>query len=206
MRRPRKAIACASIVWILWIDFKRAYTRCTLEAGRRIAVEGIWKLSLWSEFGAAIDMLEDALHACPDDLWSEPRPSAGHDWMFWYTAYHVLFWLDLYLSGTAEGFVPPAPFTLDELDPSGVLPPRTYTKDELLAYVRHCRAKCRSTIEGLTEESASRRCTFPWGELTFAELLLDNMRHVQSHVAELDLMIGQRTGSGPRWRGKVRSG
>ncbi len=169
-------------------------------------MEDIWKLSLWSEFGAAIDMLEDALRACPDDLWSDPRPSEGHDWMFWYTAYHALFWLDLYLLGTAEGFVPPAPFTLDELDPSGRLPPRPYSKDELLAYVQGNRLKCRSIINELTEEGASRRCAFPWGELTFAELLLDNLRHVQSHVAELDLMIGQRTGSGPRWLGKVRSG
>lgn len=169
-------------------------------------MQNIWNRSLWSEFGAAIDMLEDALHACPDDLWSDPRPSEAHDWKFWYTAYHALFWLDLYLSGTADGFVPPAPFTLDELDPSGVLPPRIYARDELLAYVRHCRTKCRSTIDELTEEKASRRCAFPWGELTFAELLLDNMRHVQSHSAELDLMIGQRTGSGPRWLGKVRSG
>jgi len=40
----------------------------------------------------------------------------------WYLAFHTLFWLDLYLSGPAEGFAPPAPFTRVELDPAGILP------------------------------------------------------------------------------------
>ena len=58
---------------------------------------------------------------------------------FWYIVYHTLFWLDLYLSGAVEGFAPPAPFTLDELDPAGLLPERPYTRDELQAYLEHGR-------------------------------------------------------------------
>jgi hypothetical protein len=71
-------------------------------------------------------MLENALHACPDDLlsirlWNDPSNRAGLS-EFWYVAYHALFWLDLYLSGAVEGFTPTAPFTLEELDPTGDLP------------------------------------------------------------------------------------
>ena len=71
-----------------------------------------WRAVLWQQFGAAIDMLENALVACPDELWSDrsQRPE------FWYVVYHTLFFLDLYQSGSVEGFTPPAPFTLDELD------------------------------------------------------------------------------------------
>ena len=63
--------------------------------------------------------------ACPDELWrvrlwdDAELPGAAE---FWYIAYHTLFWLDLYLSGAVEGFAPPAPFTLDELDPAGCCP------------------------------------------------------------------------------------
>jgi hypothetical protein len=72
---------------------------------------------LWRQFGAAIDMLRDALRDCPDDLWEkrlwEDQPdqwvAAGFS-AFWYLGYHTLFWLDLYLTGAEEGFVPPAPF------------------------------------------------------------------------------------------------
>jgi hypothetical protein len=140
-----------------------------------------------------------------DRLWDtlSERPEYSQ---FWYVVYHTLFWLDLYLSGAVEGFVPPAPFTLDELDPAGLLPERPYTKDELQAYLDYARKKCQATIEALTDESAQQRCRFRWGELSFLELLLYNMRHVQEHAAQLNLMLGQKVGSASDWVTKARSG
>jgi hypothetical protein len=160
-----------------------------------------WRTIIWQQFGASIEMLENALLACPDELWSDrsQRPE------FWYVVYHTLFFLDLYLSGSVEGFAPPAPFTLDELDPAGLLPERVYSKDELHTYLEHGRTKCRATIENLTDETAWRRCRFPWGELSFAELLLDNMRHVQHHAAQLNLNLRQKTDSAPGWVAKAKS-
>ena len=162
-----------------------------------------WKTMLWRQFGAAIDMLENALRACPDELWNvrlwdDPAFPSGFS-EFWYVAYHTLFWLDLYLSGRVEGFAPPAPFTLDELDPAGRLPERQYSKNQLQAYLMHCRQKCQATIEALTDEQARQPCKFAWGEASFAELLLDNMRHVQEHAAQLNLLLGQRIGTTSRW-------
>lgn len=170
-------------------------------------MDDTWRSIIWSEFGAAIDMLENALLACPDEVWTErlwnesaarPEPSE-----FWYIVYHALFFLDLYLSGSVEGFAPPSPFTLDELDPKGVLPERVYTKAELHTYLGHGRDKCRATIVALTEEKARQRCRFTWMEMSFGELLLDNMRHIQEHAAQLNLILGQKVGSAPGWVGKV---
>ena len=155
----------------------------------------MWRTSIGQEFGAAIDMLDNALRACPEALWGEPTDPQA----FWYIAYHALFWLDRYLSGSADGFPPPAPFTLDELDPAGLMPERPYTKEELLAYLAHGRQKCEATVEALTEERARARCRFTWGEVAFAQLLLYNMRHVQEHASQLSLMLGQTTGSAPGW-------
>jgi hypothetical protein len=167
---------------------------------------------IWQQFGAAIDMLENALIACPEELWSDrsqqlPEPCfAGRAQAeFWYLAYHTLFWLDLYLSGAEEGFSPPAPFSLEELDPAGLLPERPYTKNELQSYLDHGRKECRATIEALTDERARERCRFGWGEVSFAELLLYNMRHVQHHAAQLNLILRQRTDSAPGWVAKARS-
>jgi hypothetical protein len=162
-------------------------------------VDATWRAILWQQFGAAIDMLENALLACPDELWSDRsrRPE------FWYIVYHTLFFLDLYLSGSVEGFAPPAPFTLDELDPAGLLPERPYTKDELQTYLAHGRKKCRGTIEALTDETARRRCVFEWIDLSGAELLLYNMRHVQHHAAQLNLILRQTTDSAPGWVAKA---
>ena len=35
-----------------------------------------WNAALWSQFGAAIDMLENAVRACPEEVWGdrERRP------------------------------------------------------------------------------------------------------------------------------------
>jgi uncharacterized damage-inducible protein DinB len=140
-------------------------------------------------------MLENAVRACPEGLWGDRarRPE------FWHVVYHTLFYLDLYLDGSAEGFAPPGPFTLDELDPAGRRPERVYTKGELLGYLGHCRAKCRATVRALTDEAARVRCAFGWVEMEFAELLLYNMRHVQHHAAQLNLLLRQAADDAPRW-------
>ena len=168
-----------------------------------------WRTSVWQQFGAAIDMLDDALRACPDTLWADRlwnKPSERPEYaQFWYIAYHTLFWLDLYLSGSVEGFAPPAPFTLDELDPAGLLPERQYTKDELQSYLNHGRQKCQAMIEALTDEKARQRCKFSWGEISYAELLLYNMRYVQEHAAQLNLILGQKIGSASDWVAEAKS-
>ena len=167
------------------------------------------KSVLWSQFGATIDMFDNALLACPDELWharlSNDRSMPPEFSEFWYVAYHTLFWLDLYLSGAVEGFTPPAPFTLGELDPAGVLPPRPYSKDELRAYLHYNRAKCQTTIENLTDDTAHRLHKFPWGEVNFVELLLYNLRHVQEHGAQLSLVLGQQMGWASRWVARAKS-
>jgi hypothetical protein len=154
-----------------------------------------WKQIIWHQFGATIDTLDEVVRACPDDLWHarlwdnlSERPEYSQ---IWYRVYHTLFWLDLYLFGAEEGFQPPAPFALIEMEEDD-LPDRAYTKDELLAYLQHGRRRCKATIDALTDETARRIHRFPWGELTFVELLLYNMRHVQDHASQLSLLLGQK--------------
>ena len=164
----------------------------------------------FGQFGAAIDMLDHAVLACPDELWRIRLWRDGsHEAEFsefWNVVYHALFWLDLYLSGSVEGFAPPGPFGLEELDPAGVLPERPYAKDELKAYLDHGRQKCRAIMEGPMDERSRQVCVFPWGELTFLELLLYNMRHVQEHAAQLNLILVQKVGSAPGWVTRARTG
>jgi len=146
-------------------------------------------------------MLENAMRACPDDLWSDRSKQPE----FWYIAYHTLFWLNFYLSNPEESFTPPSPFTLDELDPAGRLPERAYMKEELLPYLEHGRRKCRSTIEAFTDQRARQHCGFEMPDVSGAELLLYNMRHVQHHAAQLNLILRQEIDSAPRWVGRNRS-
>jgi hypothetical protein len=170
------------------------------------------KEAIWNQFCATMDMFGNALDSCPDELWN------GHLWKdtsipprysdFWYVAYHTLFFLDLYLTGSVDGFTPPAPFDLNELDPSGVLPGRQYTQKELQAYLEFCREKCQSIITSLTDNQAQKILYFPWSKpgISYLELLLDNMRHVQEHGAQLNMFLGQQAGISAHWVAKASDG
>lgn len=158
-------------------------------------MEPTWKDAVWRQFGAASDMLENALLACPDELWRDTSRQPP----FWYLVYHTLFWLDLYLADSLDGFSPPAPFTLDELNSERTLPERPYTKAELRSYLEHGRRKCEATIAGLTDARARQRPGFSWIDVSVAELLLYNLRHVQHGAAQLNLILRQITDSAPEW-------
>ena len=161
-----------------------------------------WRTSTWKQFGAAIDMLEDSIRFCPDHLWTIvlwKDPEDERYGQFWFIAYHTVRWLDLFLTGTREGFKPPSPFIV------GALPERPYTKDQILTYLSACRAKCQSTIEGLTDERAQQRCVFEWMEPSFLELQLYCMRHVQEHAAQMSLVLGQHEVTGFDWVASARN-
>ena len=155
-------------------------------------MDSLWRAMLWAQLGAAIDMLENALLACPNAHWNERLWSDQEqpDYpTFWYLTYHTLFWLDLYLRGSIEGFAPPAPF-----NPDDDLPERPYTRDELHTYLVHLRQKCQTTITELSDEQAHQQVAFPWSRgkpVSYLELLLYTMRHVQEHAAQLSLFLGQ---------------
>jgi len=156
---------------------------------------------LWNQFGASIDMLENAIRACPDAQWTGPRVTQA----FWYLAFHTLFWLDHDLAEDDAPFAPPPPYTLSELDPAGAYPERPYRKDELLAYLEHGRRRCREAIASLTAERMRETRTVRWGEVRPVELLLYNLRHVQHHAAQLNLMLRQAEVQAPRWVGRSRT-
>lgn len=164
---------------------------------------------LWRQFGATIDMLEDSITACPDDLWTARlwRDASGEVEysQVWNVVSHTLFWLELYLHGSEEGFDPSPPVGLEELDERGPLPPREYSKEELLAYLRHCRKQCRDIVEAMPVEVAQAIHQFPWGQKSFFELQIYNMRHVQEHASQISLLLGRERGIHTRWVGTART-
>ncbi len=167
----------------------------------------IWKEIIWRQFGAAIETLDNALDACPAELWqarlwreSDIQPEFTE---FWYVAYHAIFWLDYYCSESADAFAVPPPFTHSELEMDAVLPERVYTKQELQTYLAYASAKCHAKIEGLVDANEPQRVRKNWRVTTVAELLLYTMRHVQEHAAHLSMFLGQKTDSAPGWVGQV---
>jgi hypothetical protein len=166
------------------------------------------KENLWSQFGASIDMLENAIRSAPNDLLQDDK-------RFFFMAYHALVFLDYYLTLPPSDFSAGLPFTLtpiNEIPPEAlddVVPNRFYSKPELLDYLDSSRKKCHHLISTLTEtklndqfieEPASGSMNY-----SLLEILLYNMRHTQHHAAQLNLILRNTLGDAPRWVGRAKS-
>ena len=156
------------------------------------------KAILWKEFGAAIDMLENAVDACPESLWNGESK-------FWYNAYHVIFFLDYYLTEEEDKFHPPVPFTLSEFNPDGELPESVYDKSELITYIRYCREKCRKLISELNDENLQKRFINKYRNYSRLEIIIYNMRHVQHHAGQLNLLLRQNGIEPPDWVSRTKT-
>jgi hypothetical protein len=158
------------------------------------------KESLWKQFGASIDMLSNSITLWPDDNWYNNKK-------VFYIAYHSAVFLDYYLTIPSKNFTSPLPFTLVESDNipedaiDDVIPDRIYTKRELLDYLQSSRKKCHRIIGGLTEEKLNERWIEDPGNMnySFLEILLYNMRHVQHHAAQLNLLLRKEINIAPWW-------
>ncbi|MFB9076564.1 DinB family protein [Flavobacterium procerum] len=154
-------------------------------------MENWLKKVLWRQFGASIDMLENACKLCPETFWDTQAE-------FGYKAYHCVFFLDYYLTRNPIGFTPPEPFSLSEFEDR--MPERIYTKEEVLNYLYFCRKKCRDLIAGLDDvENAFWQNESESMRYNIIEILLYNMRHVQHHTAQLNLLLRQHIDDAPEW-------
>jgi hypothetical protein len=159
------------------------------------------KDALWQQFGASITMLENAIQLWPDSLWSTDK-------RFFYIAYHTLILADYYLTIPAPPeFLVALPFTFTEKEdiPAGVLgdmvPDRIYTKSEMIGYIQTIKEKCHAVIAQLTEEKISERWVEEGGEMDYSvlEILLYNMRHVQHHAGQANMLLRQTTNKSSGW-------
>ncbi|MBK8553284.1 MAG: DinB family protein [Ignavibacteria bacterium] len=141
------------------------------------------------------------------------RMSGGIPDKCFYVTYHTLIFLDYYLTIPPTHFSSPLPFTIAALDETmeeavdDVTPNRVYSKKEMLNYLEACRKKCHDLIEGLTKEKIKQRWIEKPDELsppdtlqyTTLEILLYNMRHVQHHAAQLNMILRKKINMAPDW-------
>ncbi|SHL17345.1 DinB superfamily protein [Chitinophaga jiangningensis] len=158
----------------------------------------IFKESLWNQFGASIDMLTNAISSYPENLWYEKKK-------FFYISYHVAIFLDYYTTIPAATLSSPLPFTLSDNIPEDgiddIVPDNIYSKEEILAYIQSGRNRAQELIFNMTETDFATL----WVEIEsdkvmpVFELFLYNLRHVQHHAAQLNMMLRTDTGDAPNW-------
>jgi hypothetical protein len=147
---------------------------------------------LWKQFGAGLDMLSDSIGTCPDAIWQSDK-------RFSQLAYHTLFFLDYYLTKEPVGFTQPSQFSYSEFeeDPELVI----FPKDDLIIYLEDCRLKARDFIFSLDEAQLEKRWINESKTMDFSmlEIVLYNLRHVQHHVGQLNLLLRETSHNAPDW-------
>ena len=157
------------------------------------------KQSLTRQFEAGLCMLDDCLRLCPAEHWD----GLVAKYPFWQVGYHVLCFVDLYLTRDEKSFV-----CRPELQPLGLRefddehPSRNFGREELRGYVSICRQKAIDTIGAETAETLAGPSGFPWLKFPRAEAYLYNLRHIQHHTGQLGAYV-RRVDSplDPRWIG-----
>jgi len=161
---------------------------------------------LWKQFGAAIDMLANAIKHCPEEYLKNGSKQ-------FYIAYHTILFLDYYLTIPPTEFVSQLPFTImpqekiPEESIDDIMPDRIYTKTELLDYLQSAKDKCRRLLANLSEENFEERWITEPDDLaapltmnySVLEILLYNLRHVQHHAAQLNLILRRDSKTVPDW-------
>ena len=150
---------------------------------------------------AALLTLGQSIESADGEAWEAPHPDTAVNQV----VFHALFYADLYLGMSEEGFRDQGFHAAhreifgDYEDRGERRPVRVYPKEECRAYLDFCLAKAREVLRGETDASLSRRSGFYWQEFSRAELHVYNARHIQHHAAQLGLRTQLRGGPALDW-------
>ena len=148
---------------------------------------------LANQYEASLSTLNLCVAGCPERCWSE----CVAKWKFCQTAFHAIFFADLYLqpSDDVEAFKR-QPFHVEyktvfrdyeELEdrPQELL----YDKLFVLNYLQHVRHKAQEAIARESADVLAGQSGFHWRKCSRAELHVHNIRHIQHHAAQLSLRL-----------------
>ena len=144
--------------------------------------------ALVEQFSAALKMLDTTIDKCPDSLWEDESNGPP----FYKIIYHILYFVDTYLSRTKEeraSFKPRFEFAEDfSISKENFAPEywdKALSKKECKLYISEMRNKAQiffsqvSLIELLSEP------VFEWHGTSLLGSLIYNIRHIMLHVGAL---------------------
>ena len=163
---------------------------------------------LKSQYHAALAMLREAIHKCPEELWFSERYKNA----CWQIAYHTLYFTHLYLQPDEKSFRPWEHHQANVQHPDGFGPPqpdnplpvipRPYTQEEALMYWDFCDAMVDRAVDALDLDSP--HSGFSWCKVPKLEHQLVNIRHIEHHMAQLADRLRSSAEIGVRWVSAVR--
>ena len=138
------------------------------------------------QYGAAIAMLEQNIEKCPNEVWDDRTSGPS----FWHVAYHVMWFLDWYLSDSKiarESFN--SKFDNEHSEQLNKTPKITLTRVQLLEYLSEIKEKAKKRFENITEDHLREPSIFEGHGSSVLSSLLYNLRHLMLHIGALNLRL-----------------
>lgn len=144
----------------------------------------------------SLQSLEEAINRCDERLWR--CEDGGHGvWGVARQAYHAIESVDFYSRLSPAGFEFSRQLGANwEDDPVDGLPSR----EALLAYVSDVRTRAARHLAGVTSEAFLAADGFPGTGGTALDTVLYNIRHLQHHVGQINLMLRKGGLEPATWR------
>lgn len=145
----------------------------------------VFRTALKNQTHAALCMLSECIEACPSELWI----SGEHPRLYWKIAYHATMYADCFLSPSFEAWERwphhrrEAGWTMSD-DGTEIPVIEPYTPEQVSSYLNLIRSRVDERVDALDLDDET--CGIPWyPELSRAELLILNLRHISEHVGQL---------------------
>ncbi|MHA1948004.1 MAG: DinB family protein [Candidatus Hodarchaeales archaeon] len=144
--------------------------------------------ALIEQYGAALKTLSILIEKCPNSLWE----SESYGPPFYKIIYHILYFVDCYLSRTKEeraAFKPrfdfAEDFSISKENFGSIYWKKELTKDECILYISEMRAKAQKFFDEISLNELTSEPIFEWHGSSLLGSLIYNIRHIMLHIGAL---------------------
>jgi hypothetical protein len=144
--------------------------------------------ALIEQYGAALMTLSNLIEKCPDSLWESEATGPP----FYKIVYHILYFIDCYLSRTKEereAFKPrfefAEDFAISKENFGTKYWKRALTKDECNLYISEMKTKAQKLFGDISIEELTSAPIFEWHGSSLLGSLIYDLRHIMLHIGAL---------------------
>ena len=145
------------------------------------------KQALVSQYEKCFNMLAETISKYDEQLWGN---DTDYDSPVWQVVYHALYYANIYCSSTRESIVawPKAREGYhifgkrSSSQPEQLVPQEPYSKGEMVEFLQFVSSNVPTYLDKMKPHD---RCWPPWYEESQLEFQLNNIRHIQHHIAQV---------------------
>ena len=160
------------------------------------------KKSYSRQIGAAFKMLEHVIDNANDTTWTARISNVP----FWQICYHVLWFTDFYFHANEATFQPQS-FDMKGIHNYWIYPDsqmienqkHPISKSNMKAYCNYVRQKANQFIQNINATYFTTPSPFEWHGFPKIDLVDYNLRHLQHHVGQLDIVLRREQNIGNPW-------